>query len=147
METKRFPSGTPIFREGDAGDSAYLVASGVVEVSREVEGSRTVLGEIRPGHIFGEMALINNKPRMAAAMAKEDTDCVVVPTAAFASELGESNAFMRALVLNLIGRIRSLSDQLERAMQDAGAPPGTDDGGGEPEFYVPDGDGTYSRTE
>ena len=147
METKRFPSGTPIFREGDAGDSAYLVTSGAVEVSREVEGSRTVLGEIRPGQIFGEMALINNKPRMATATAKEDTDCIVVPIAAFNSELGESNAFIRALVLNLIGRIRSLSDQLEKAMQDAGVPPEADDGGGEPEFYVPDGDGTYSRTE
>ena len=74
MDQKKFAAGEILFSEGDAGDTAFLVAQGAVQVTREINGKETVLGEIGPGQILGEMALINNQPRMATAKAKEDTE-------------------------------------------------------------------------
>ena len=141
MESKRFSAGTPLFKEGDAGDTAFLVMSGVVEIWREVNGENMILGEIKAGELFGEMALISNKPRMATAIAKEDTDCAVIPVAVFNSELGQTNAFLKALVLNLIGHIRSLTDLLESSPRE---PEGEGD---DVIFYMPDGKGGYSKQD
>ena len=63
-----FAAGTLLFAEGDAGDAAYIVESGRVSVFKTVKGRRVTLGEIGPGGIFGEMALIDDQPRMASAL-------------------------------------------------------------------------------
>jgi CRP-like cAMP-binding protein len=115
MEMSAFAPGDVIFREGDAGDWAYLVASGTVEISRHQDGRTVVLGEIKSGSLFGEMALISDLPRSADATAKDQ--CVVyrVPRAVFESELSGTSALLRSLVYNLISHVRSLIIQLEDA--------------------------------
>ena len=115
METSSFAPGEAIFREGDIGDIAYLVASGTVEISRHEDGKRVVLGEIKSGILFGEMALISDLPRSADATAKDQ--CVVyrVPRTVFETELNGTSALMRSLVLNLINHVRSLIAQLQAA--------------------------------
>jgi len=146
MQEQTFPAGTVLFREGDAGDAAFLVRDGAVEISREVDGSRVVLGEIAPGGLFGEMALISDAPRMATATARLDTVCFVVPPDVYASELEKANAFMRALILSLIGHVRSLSAKLEAPGETGGdaAGDGTSDG---IEIFQPDGQGGYHKDE
>ena len=117
MEQKQFAAGEVIFKEGDDGDTAFLVATGMIEISQDRDGEKKVLGEIKPGQLFGEMALISDKPRTATASAKGDTVCFLVPQLVFQSELDEASALMKSLVLNLIGHIRSLMAQLEEARQ------------------------------
>ena len=70
--TKTFAAGDSIFQEGDPGDCMYVLDSGEVEI---IKGAR-ILETIASGGIFGEMGLVNGKPRMASAVAK--TDCTVV---------------------------------------------------------------------
>jgi CRP-like cAMP-binding protein len=72
-EFESYAAGEAIFREGDPGECMYCVKTGVVEV---VAGGR-VLETLEAGHVFGEMALVDNQPRSATARAK--TDCQVVP--------------------------------------------------------------------
>ena len=60
MEQNQFAAGECIFEENAAGDTAFLLASGVIEISRAIDGEDTVLGEIEAGQIFGEMALISD---------------------------------------------------------------------------------------
>ncbi|MCD6073324.1 MAG: hypothetical protein K0Q70_207 [Rhodospirillales bacterium] len=115
MEMNAFGPGTVIFHEGEVGDTAYLVASGSVEISRQQEGKTVVLGEIKAGSLFGEMALISDLPRSASATAKEQCVVYLVPRAVFETELGGTSALMRSLVINLINHIRSLIGQLEAA--------------------------------
>jgi len=70
LDRRVFPPGEIIFKEGETGRRcAYLVESGKVEITKSVPGGGEpqVLGHISAGGIFGEMALVDNKPRMAQA--------------------------------------------------------------------------------
>jgi CRP-like cAMP-binding protein len=68
-----FTAGQTIFREGDRGDTMYVVIEGEVDLS--VHG--TLVETLTPGGMFGEMALLDAEPRVATAVAK--TDCKIAP--------------------------------------------------------------------
>jgi len=75
-----FAANTEIFREGDAGDSVYVVKEGLVEISGLVSGDvRRVFSQLGPGEIFGEMAVIEQRPRSATATALKDTVVYFIP--------------------------------------------------------------------
>ena len=64
---------TPLFRSGDTGDALYLIESGRVRISvRDADGSDVTLAELAGGDFFGEMALLDGKPRSADATVLED---------------------------------------------------------------------------
>ncbi len=70
--TKKFKAGDTIFSEGDAANSMFAVIEGQVDIRKH----GGVLETIPPDGFFGEMGLVNHKPRMASAFAK--TDCTIV---------------------------------------------------------------------
>jgi len=72
LEEAAVPMGMVIFREGDAGDYMYLVASGQVRIVSDVETEKVIFAHLGPGEFFGEMALMTGAPRSAAAMATTD---------------------------------------------------------------------------
>ena len=66
--------GEVIFREGEQGDSLYLIGEGSVKISKIGRGGKQeTLGVVRSGDFFGEMALLDGQPRSAMAMAAEPT--------------------------------------------------------------------------
>src|SRR5439155_17448081 len=79
---RTFASGEEIFKEGDAGDGVYLLKNGAVEISGLVgENVRRVFSQVGPGEIFGEMAVLEDKPRSACARAVKPTTVFFVPRA------------------------------------------------------------------
>lgn len=63
-----------VFREGDIGDAFYLIVAGSVRISTLVPGvGEEALTILKAGEYFGEMALIDDAPRSASAIANEDT--------------------------------------------------------------------------
>lgn len=66
---KTFKKGEVVFREGDPGDSFYLVRNGFGKVSREKGGEEFVINYLKGGTYFGEMAILGNEPRTAGVMA------------------------------------------------------------------------------
>ena len=69
---ERFKRGEHIFRHGDVGDKFFLILEGAVRISREVPGmGEEALAVLRAGSAFGEMALIDDSPRSADALAHE----------------------------------------------------------------------------
>ncbi len=72
-EMETHPSGTTIFEKGQSGEVMYIVQEGQVEI----RVGDDVVETVGPDGVFGEMALIENKPRSATTIAK--TDCRLVP--------------------------------------------------------------------
>ena len=64
------PAGALIFREGESGDEMYVVVAGRVRISKRVPGiGEEALGILEPGSHFGEMAMVDEAPRSADAIA------------------------------------------------------------------------------
>lgn len=68
-----------IFKEGDAGDRCYIVICGTVRISKFIPNvGEEALAVLKTGDYFGEMALIDNFPRSAHAIANEDADVFAI---------------------------------------------------------------------
>ena len=103
--------GEVIFREGDPGDSLYLVGQGSVKISKAGRGGeQETLGFIQSGNFFGEMALLDGEPRSAMATAAEPTllGTVDEPTFQHILELAPSQLHMNFLRL-VSERLRSVN--------------------------------------
>ena len=107
-----FPAGSTIFDEGEPGDSAYVVQSGMVEISKSRGSGDMVLGHIRPGGIFGELALVDSAPRMARAVAIDDTVCTVISKNDLRQRLATADPFVEALIAVLASDLRSITEDL-----------------------------------
>ena len=72
LEGKDYADGQTVFAEGDPGDSMYFIASGCVRIEKRAQANSTVnkiLTVLEAGDYFGEMALLDQKPRSASAVA------------------------------------------------------------------------------
>jgi CRP-like cAMP-binding protein len=70
-----YRSGQKIFEEGCQGDRLYLVSAGSVRICKFIEGiGEEVLGVMKPGMYFGEMSIIDSRPRSATAVAHSDCE-------------------------------------------------------------------------
>jgi CRP/FNR family transcriptional regulator, cyclic AMP receptor protein len=104
VPVRRFDPGERIFLEDDTGDCLYVVRSGKVDVIT----FGTVLDIVEPGGIFGEMALIDDGPRSAAALAREATEVAVIDKAMFRALISDEPEFALSIMRLLTERIRRL---------------------------------------
>lgn len=102
-----YPAGEVIFREGDPGDSAYLIEEGSVEVSV----SSTQQSRIGKGELFGEIALIDQQPRTATVRAIESTVLIPIPRQLVKELLEKTDPVVRHLLLTILERYRSTRSQ------------------------------------
>jgi len=99
---QHFDAGEKIFLEDDTGECMYVVRSGTVDVI--TFGS--VLETIGPGGMFGEMALIDDGPRSAAALASQPTEVAAIDKAIFLQLVREEPGFALRIMRLLTERIR-----------------------------------------
>ena len=103
-------AGCEIFREGDPGDGVYFVKDGLVEISSLVNaGARRVFSQLGPGEIFGEMAVIEHRPRSATATALNDTDVYFIPRGEMLSFIQRSPALAFSLLQQISHRLREFN--------------------------------------
>jgi CRP-like cAMP-binding protein len=73
LTARQYEAGEVIFREKDTGETAYVIERGRVEVLKTLEGKDLHIAYIGPGEPFGEMSMIDEKPRSATVVAVEPT--------------------------------------------------------------------------
>jgi CRP-like cAMP-binding protein len=78
-----YPKNTMICSESEPGDELYIIQKGTIKVTKIVDDKEVLLAMLRNGDIFGEMALLENKPRSASGIAHDDTTVMAVNRANF----------------------------------------------------------------
>ncbi len=109
LERKTCRAGDTIFREGDSANQAFIVQEGEVAIVKSVEDKIKVLGTIGKGGIFGEMGLVDDRPRMATARAKTGATLIIVSREMFDEKLTKTDPFIRGLLNIFADNIRALS--------------------------------------
>jgi CRP-like cAMP-binding protein len=119
LEEKDYADGQTIFAEGDPGDSMYFIASGCVRIEKKSQASgaaQKTLAVLEAGDYFGEMALLDQKPRSAAAVASGNARALRLSKAAFDQMQSKGTAAGMSVLFAMIRtsseRIRRLSTQL-----------------------------------
>jgi uncharacterized membrane protein len=79
LDYKRYLAGQTIFSAGDTGSTMYIVSTGEVELwLRDEDGERVTLQRVQPGQMFGELALLDDEPRSASAIATQNAGLYIV---------------------------------------------------------------------
>lgn len=107
LERRRYKPGQMIFKQGEEGDDAYIIESGKVEIAKGNGNAEMIVATVDPGNLIGEMALIDNSPRMATARAMQATTCVVIPKRVFDRTLRDSSPVLRIVLSTVMNRLRS----------------------------------------
>jgi len=108
-------SGEVIFKEGDIGDEAFMILSGEVEISIKTGNGSVTLAKLGRGEIFGEMALIDDQPRMATATSLAETTLSAVPEEAFKKRLtwlSEEDRIISRILESFVTRLRQQGNHL-----------------------------------
>ncbi len=107
-ESRSFPAGRSIFKEGDAGDTMYVVLEG--EVDLMVNGQ--LVEKLGSGGVLGEMALVEEAPRSATAVARTPCKLVPVNQLRFALLVKHKPDFALEIMRVMAGRLRHMDARL-----------------------------------
>jgi len=113
---KRIPAGTVLFNDGDHGEEMYIIQSGKVKISKKIRGVEKTLATLEKGEFFGEMAILNDKPRSASAETVEDCDMLVIDRKTFETLLRSNVEIAIRFIKRLADRLREANDQMEALM-------------------------------
>ncbi|MBT3787003.1 MAG: cyclic nucleotide-binding domain-containing protein [Alphaproteobacteria bacterium] len=101
-----FEDGEVIFNVGDPGDEAYVIRTGSVDIVIEKDGNQDVVETLAQGDFLGEMALVDEEPRSASAIARGTVSCAVFSKEEIDRSLENSDLLTYALVKLLTKRLR-----------------------------------------
>ncbi|MBN2656124.1 MAG: cyclic nucleotide-binding domain-containing protein [Spirochaetales bacterium] len=106
-----------IFREGDAGNQMFLIVEGEVEIRKKTtEKSTTTLATLKKGDFFGEMAMVERKPRSASAIAVSDCKLLALDQNAFMTLIEQNSDFAVRMIKVLATRLRRTNLLVEQVM-------------------------------
>jgi len=117
MSFALFQPGQMIFREGDTTQEAYRILKGRVEISIAGDGKSVILAQLGEGDIFGEMAMVDERPRSASAQALEVTECEVLTAENFNEAVLQRPEILIPYLASFFERLRTANDRLRMEMR------------------------------
>lgn len=110
---RSYPAGTTIFGEGEAGDSLHVVVEGLVRIAvTSGSGDEATVAVVGPGDCFGELSLLDGRPRSASAITSVMTRTFVVTRETFVDWISERPAAALAILETLSLRLRKTDQAL-----------------------------------
>jgi len=112
---RSYRCGEALFREGDLGDTCYVLAEGSVRVTRTHSDGRTIaLAQLRPPALLGELAMFGSAPRSATVEAVENTRVLGILASDMRRVLMTRPVIAMALLDELAARVRAADDQVSQ---------------------------------
>jgi CRP/FNR family cyclic AMP-dependent transcriptional regulator len=119
---RQFTKNETIVRQGEMGLGLYVIARGRVKVDREQGGVRLQVAELGPEQFFGEMSLLDNKPRSATVTGLEDSECLLLTRDSFVRLMNKYPEIPIRMARVLAERVRVANEKLAAAPQPPAAP-------------------------
>ena len=110
---KDYPKGTILFKEGDVGNEMYIIHKGKVRVTKKIRNVEKTLAILSKGDFFGEMAILNRKPRSATVEVIEDSRFLVVNSETLKILLKKDDQIAIRLLLKLSSRLQEADNLIE----------------------------------
>lgn len=107
------PAGEVIFREGEAGDQMFVLHSGRVRLTKQGRKGVQTLSTLGPGEFFGEMAILNNRPRSATAEVIEEAKLLVLDAQTFETMLVKNAEIAVRMILRMASRLEEANARVE----------------------------------
>ena len=112
---RKWQAGEVLFREGDSGDTCYVIRTGAVRVTRRhSDGRQIALADLREGDIFGELAMFGGETRSATVEAVESTEAVALLAGDLRRTILAHPEMAVAMLSSLADRIRAANERLAR---------------------------------
>ncbi|EJW09312.1 transcriptional regulator, Crp/Fnr family [Rhodovulum sp. PH10] len=116
-QMRKLPAGQTLFVKGDPGDALYGVRRGQIRIETGTpSGERMTIEMFGAGDVFGEIAVLDGRPRTADAVAQEDCELFVLPRAEFLKTLEQDGRLAIRIIELLCGRLRSTNERTEEMM-------------------------------
>lgn len=116
--THEYPAGAVIFHQDEEGEAMYLIESGSVEIRRRIHDQDHVLAVLAAGEFFGEMAILNTRPRSATAVVRRAARIRVIEAAAFTEYLASQGELAARMIRTLSERLDQANHQVELFLYD-----------------------------
>ena len=116
--TRSYPKDTMIFSEFQSGADMFIIQEGQVKISKVVNGNEVTLALLKAGDMFGEMALLENQPRSASAIANEECKLMVINRQNFNQMVSSQPQLVFRLTKTFAERIWSMYRQLANTQLD-----------------------------
>ncbi|MGL1892655.1 MAG: cyclic nucleotide-binding domain-containing protein [Spirochaetaceae bacterium] len=110
-----YPQDCMIFGEGQKGSELYIIQKGTVKITKIVDDKEIILAILKPGDMFGEMALLEDKPRSAAAISNENSQLMVISRSNFKKMVSEQPQIVTKLTILLAERIWGTTKLIENS--------------------------------
>lgn len=110
---RKCPKDSVVFFENEEGDFFFMILQGRIKVTiLGDDGREVILSLLGPGDFFGEMALLDQEPRSATAIAVEDTELLSLHRTDFQAALSDNRSITMGLIKVLTGRLRRANHQI-----------------------------------
>lgn len=113
IESRDVKAGQFVFRQRETGEIAFLLVSGTVEIIKTIDNEDIVLATLEKGSMFGEMALIDNLPRMASARAVDNVRLKIITRDMMDRKIETMDTFARGLVRVLSQHVREMAKSMK----------------------------------
>ena len=113
---REYPPGDVLFREGDPGDTMFVIQSGAARITKSVGGEEKLLAVLGPGEFLGELAILNSKPRTATATALEPTRCLLVEAKTLEAMVARNAEISLRLIKKLASRLDAANSLIQILM-------------------------------
>jgi len=110
---KAFPAGTVVFRDREPGQEMYIIQSGKVKISKKIGSLEKTLAVLPTGEFFGEMSILNNRPRSATATVVEDAQLLVIDPKTFETMIRNNAEIAIRIIRKLSARLQDADNQIE----------------------------------